>query len=74
MSGPTEAQVLCVSAQKQLSERPRDRQEIDLCRQDACEGYRQAGKGALARGSGGLQFYDPRNVGERESPPSSLFG
>ena len=49
MSGLTEAQVLRVSAQKEFSERQSDKQEVDLFIQDACEGYKGVGEGALPR-------------------------
>ena len=66
MSGLTEVQVHLASAQKEFNERQSDRQEIDLLRLDACERCKQAGKEALPRGSGGLQFYHPRGVGVRK--------
>ena len=47
MSELTEVQVLCVSMQKELSERQSDRQEIDLLICDSCERYKQADKEIL---------------------------
>ena len=44
MSGLTEVQILCVSAQKEFSERQSDRQKIGLLRQATCEGNKPAGK------------------------------
>ena len=52
-----EAQVLCASAQKEFSEPQSERQEIALLREDACERGKRAGKEALPRGLGGLQFF-----------------
>lgn len=49
MSGLSEAQDLWVSAQKKFSERHRDRQEIDLLIQDACEIGKRAGGGSALR-------------------------
>ena len=63
MSGLTEVLVLYASTQKEFSERQGDRQEIDLLREEASERCEQAGKEALPRGSGGLQFYHPRGLG-----------
>ena len=45
--GLTEAQVLCVSAQKEFSKKQSDRQEVDLLIQDTCEGQKLVGKRAL---------------------------
>ena len=56
MSGLTEAQVLCVSEQKEFSETQGDRQEVDLLIQDTCKKCKQAGNGALPRGLSGLHF------------------
>ena len=64
MSGWTEAQVLCVSALKEFSERQSDRQEIDLLRQNTCEGYKRAGNEALSQVLDGLHFYNSRKVEE----------
>ena len=47
VSGLTEAQVLCFSAQKEFSERQRDRQEVDLLIKDTCKRCKPAGEGAL---------------------------
>ena len=63
VSGLTEVQVLPASVQKEFSERPSERQEIDLLGWDACERCKRAGKKALPPGSGGLQFYYPSGVG-----------
>lgn len=37
MTGLTEAQVLCVSVQKESNERQSDTREVDVLIQDACE-------------------------------------
>ena len=56
VSGLTEVQVLCVSAQKEFSKKQNDRQ-------DAWERCKQAGKEALPWGLDGLHFSNPRKVG-----------
>ena len=63
MSGLTEVQVLCASAQKEFSERQSDRQETDLLGWNDGKGWKQTSKRALPPGSGGLRFYHPRGVG-----------
>ena len=49
VSGLTEVQVLCISGHKEFRERPSDRKEVNLLRQDACERYKQAAKEALRK-------------------------
>ena len=73
VSGLTEVQGLCVSAQKEFSKRQSDRQERVLLRWDMCERHKQAGEEALPQGLEGLQFYNPREVGSGKRLPSSFF-
>ena len=49
MSGLTEAQVLCISVQKEFSERPSHRQEVNLLVQDLCQRCMWASKRVLPR-------------------------
>ena len=66
VSGHTEAQVLCVSAQKEFSERQSDRQEVDLLIKDACGRCKWAVEGALPWGLSGLQFYNQSREGRKD--------
>ena len=72
MSGPPGAHVLRVSAQKEISERQRDKQEIDLSGQVYVR-CKRAGVEALPRGCSGLQFSHPREWGLAK-PGSSFLG
>ena len=65
VSGLTEVQVRCVSAQKEFSERQSDRQEIDVLRRDARERCKPAGKEALDPWATVLSW----GRGGRKSPP-----
>lgn len=60
MSGLTDAQVLCVSVQKEFRERGSDRQAVDLLIQAS----RERCKGRAR----GLHFYNPRTVEEGRRP------
>ena len=60
MSWLTEAQVHCVSVQKEFSERQSDEQETDLLTQDVCGSCKRAGEGAFPRGLSALHFYSQR--------------
>ena len=56
VSGLTEAQM----EEKELSEKQPDRQRTNLLAQDACERYKQAGKGVHPWEQRGLHFYNQR--------------
>lgn len=57
MSRLPEAQVLCVLVQKEFSERQNSRQAVNQLIQDACEGGKWAGEGAVSQGLSRLHFY-----------------
>ena len=60
--------------QKEISVKLNDRRRVSLLAQDACESYKQAGKGAQPREQRRLHFYNQSKNGEGgRSPPSSFL-
>ena len=68
--GLSEAQVLCVSAQKEFSKRQSERQETDLWIEHTCKRCKWADEGALPWGLSGPQFHSQRKM----MKPISLSG